>query len=210
MSLFTLLSTDADGLWHPGIGDPTPLGWLTVVAYVVAAIAAFRAAQRNHTPPAGLREDPHGAGRTAVLWFWVAVGISMVVLGINKQLDLQTFFTESLRSMAKQQGWYENRRVFQVGFIVSLALGGAATLALVVYALRRVFRYIVGGAVGLSLITSFVLVRAASFHHVDQLLGAGKIRLNWVLELSGIAVVLLAALRARVPGGSAASGSGRA
>lgn len=198
MSLFTLLSTGADGRWHPGIGDPTPLGWFTVVAYVAAAFAAFRASLLRRAYISD--DDPQvAADQRAVARFWVAVGVCMVALGINKQLDLQTFFTETLRSLSKTQGWYEDRRRYQIGFILSLALGGAGGLAAIVYGLRHVFRYIVGGAVGLVLIVSFVLVRAASFHHVDQLLGSGRIRLNWVLELSGIAVVLIAALRARYP-----------
>ena len=200
MSLFILLSTDADGRWHPGIGDPTPLGWVTVIAYLAAAYAAFRASFQARAKVVGVFDDPFGErDRRAVSRFWAAVGVCMVALGINKQLDLQTFFTETLRSMAMAQGWYENRRVYQVGFIIGLALGGALGLFLVVFALRRVFRYIFLGAVGLALITGFVLIRAASFHHVDQLLGSGRIRLNWVLELSGIAVVLIAALRARSP-----------
>lgn len=195
-----LLSTDADGRWHPGIGDPTPLGWVTVMAYLVAAYAAFRASFRARAKVVGTFDDPFAErDRRAVSRFWAAVGLCMLALGVNKQLDLQTFFTETLRAMAMAQGWYENRRIYQVGFIIGLSLGGALGLFLVVYALRRVFRYIVLGAVGLALITGFVLVRAASFHHVDQLLGSGRIRLNWVLELSGIAVVLVAAWRARSP-----------
>ncbi len=30
------------GNWPPGIGDPTPIGWVTVVLYVVAAWLCFR------------------------------------------------------------------------------------------------------------------------------------------------------------------------
>jgi hypothetical protein len=41
----------------------------------------------------------------------------------------------------------------------------------------------------------FVLVRATSFHHVDALLGFSieNIRLNVVLELSGIVIIAIAA-----------------
>lgn len=46
---------------------------------------------------------------------------------------------------------------------------------------------------GLIIIAVFVLVRAASFHHMDRLLGDRilLLKLNWILELGGIAVVLL-------------------
>ncbi len=46
-------------------------------------------------------------------------------------------------------------------------------------------------------ILGFVVIRAASFHHVDALLAArlGGVRWNWIFELSGISVVGLAAFR---------------
>src|SRR4051812_24787616 len=43
----------------------------------------------------------------------------------------------------------------------------------------------------LGFLVTFVLVRAASFHHIDALLGYGRVRLNWVLELSGIILVAM-------------------
>ena len=33
-----------DGHWRPGIGDPTPLGWMTVIAYLAASLTCFHAA----------------------------------------------------------------------------------------------------------------------------------------------------------------------
>jgi hypothetical protein len=47
----------------------------------------------------------------------------------------------------------------------------------------------------LGFLVTFVAVRAASFHHIDRWLGYGVVRLNWVLELGGIALVALSALR---------------
>ena len=38
-----LAETVADG-WRPGIGDPTALGWITVAAYLLGAVACGRAA----------------------------------------------------------------------------------------------------------------------------------------------------------------------
>ena len=46
---------------------------------------------------------------------------------------------------------------------------------------------------------TFIVVRAISFHHFDLFLKArvGGLKMNWVLELGGIALVALAALRER-------------
>ena len=58
-------------------------------------------------------------------------------------------------------------------------------------------------------ILGFVVIRAASFHHVDAFLAArlGGIKWNWILELGGIAVVAAAAVRIVLapPAGSARS-----
>ncbi|MGV3773512.1 MAG: hypothetical protein ACO1QB_11460, partial [Verrucomicrobiales bacterium] len=48
---------------------------------------------------------------------------------------------------------------------------------------------------GALFLTAFVLIRAASFHHVDAALKAdfAGMRLNWILELTGIVLVAFGA-----------------
>src|SRR2546423_5657387 len=94
--------TDGDR-WRPGIGDPTFIGWVTVVAYFVAAYFCWRAS----------RNGLHGR---KVRWFWTGLTALLVFLGFNKQLDLQTALTFIGKDFAKATGWYENRRVVQVFF----------------------------------------------------------------------------------------------
>jgi len=50
--------------------------------------------------------------------------------------------------------------------------------------------------VGLVFLGLFVLVRAASFHHLDELLGRGSPDFNWgsIQEMAGIVIVAAAAL----------------
>ncbi len=189
VQLSSLLVTGADGRWHPGTGDPSFLGWLTVVGYFAAAVLSLRALRahqsRSHAGGgAAVAEDERLLAR-----FWGLVLIAMLVLGINKQLDLQTLFTEIGRDLARTQGWYEVRRRYQVAFIVSVAVVGLSATALLAYVMRHVLRRMVGALLGLGALVTFVIVRAASFHHVDLLLMRGRIRLNWVLELGGIALI---------------------
>ena len=49
-------------------------------------------------------------------------------LGVNKQLDLQTLFTQLARDLAMAQGWYEERRRYQVAFIIAIGLLGGQIL----------------------------------------------------------------------------------
>jgi len=175
-----LAFTEADH-WSPGIGDPTFMGWLTVVAYFAAAVCCWlagRSDQRAH-PHSGYASQPR-------LWFGLTVLLTL--LGINKQLDLQTWFTLALKSVARAQGWYDERRVFQALFIVAIAALGVAGLAVLCVRVRASLRQTFMALVGAAFLTCFVVIRAASFHHVDQMLGfsLGGFKLNWVLELGGI------------------------
>jgi len=47
---------------------------------------------------------------------------------------------------------------------------------------------------GATFLIAFVLIRAASFHHIDRLITSSifGFRWNWILEMGGIIVVLLA------------------
>ena len=47
--------------------------------------------------------------------------------------------------------------------------------------------------VGTSMVLAFVVMRAASFHHVDRLLSSALlgVRFNWVFEITGIGIVAL-------------------
>lgn len=175
--------------WRPGIGDPTFLGWFTVVAYALAAILAASAGRRI-----SLRDD--SGRRSRRLWFAVA-GL-MAFLCLNKQLDLQTLFTDIGRYAANHQGWYEQRRGVQKLFVLAVlgvALAGGGWLA------WRGGPFWLGHrllTVGLFFLLTFIVVRAISLHQFDvfnqsRVLG---IRVNGMLELTGIFLVGLAAARA--------------
>jgi hypothetical protein len=178
--------TTPEGRWTPGIGDPTVLGWVTVAAYAAAFVLCLACARRETRGSASRR-------------FWLASAIIMALLGVNKQLDLQTWFTQVGRDLALAQGWYERRQVVQVDFIAALALGALGAAWALLRAVRDLGTEINWAGVGLVFLAAFVLIRAASFHHVDRLLGLhiGGVTMNAVLELGGIACVGVAAAARR-------------
>jgi len=190
--LSTLLATGTDGRWHPGIGDPSVIGWVTVVAYFIAALLCFRALLL-HLDRA--RTAPNPRDERLLALFWGLLLCAMLVFGVNKQLDLQTWFTEVARDLAKRDGWYEVRRRYQVVFIMVIGLVGFTSTVAVALLLRHVLHRVLGAVIGLGALATFVVVRAASFHHIDLLLGRGPVRLNWVLELGGITCVAVSAWR---------------
>jgi hypothetical protein len=176
------------GEWAPGIGDPTPLGWATVAAYLLAAALCGWNVHRAR-------------GFAAERFVWVALGLLLVGLAINKQLDLQTWFTEIGRDMAKQEGWYSRRGTVQVAFIAALIVLSLGLLLVLRHLLGPAWRRYALVACGLALLLAFIVIRAATFHHVDRLLSmpVGALKVNHLFELGSIAVVVLGAWTWRPP-----------
>lgn len=175
------MAVGPDGRWEIGIGDPSPMGWITVAAYVAAAVLAWR--------------NVGAARRTAVpASFWIALATLMLLLGVNKQLDLQSWFGQTGRDLALAQGWYGQRRSVQGAFIVLLIAG---TLALVIGARRywaTLWHEYQAAFIGVCLLLTFIVIRAATFHHVDLLfrIDVGATTLGRALEIVGVIVVAAA------------------
>lgn len=176
--------------WSPGIGDPTFLGWFTVFAYLVTCWFSW-----------DLVRGPRFSGRLerSELQIWTFLALLFLALGINKQLDLQTALTEIGRALAHAQGWYERRFAFQVAFIAIGTVICAAALVMIAVRYRRAHRAVILALVGTALLVLFVVIRASSFHHIDRFIGERVLgwKWNWILEIGGILIVLLACLYRR-------------
>jgi len=185
----------ANDRWTLGIGDPTFVGWLTVAAYLATAWLCWVAARRAR----GLG-DPYVVPDAKTGWVWLGLVVLCAALGVNKQLDLQSFVTQVGKDLARSQGWYENRRIVQASFVAAIAAAAASAGAIGLYWLRDRLAQVWPAIVGAVLLTGFVVIRAASFHHVDWLLyrATGAIELNWIFELGGLACISWAAVR-KVP-----------
>jgi hypothetical protein len=170
------------GSWSPGIGDPTVAGWATTFLYFAAVVQIWRVTRRI---------DPVSLEWTV----WRLLMVCMFALGVNKQLDLQTAFTEMGRILAHKQGWYADRREVQKMFIAGLCVAAAAGCVVVAVVARDMPPSTRLALCGIVVLTVFVLIRASSFHHVDILLNTRTIglKVNWILENGGILLVMLAA-----------------
>jgi hypothetical protein len=113
------------------------------------------------------------------------------MLGINKQLDLQSFFTEFGKYFAFKYGWYENRHAYQKIFILTIGLIATLSLGVPTKLYFKVIRKHIMAIVGLCLLIAFILIRASSFHNVDILINSDivGIKFNWLLELLGIDLI---------------------
>lgn len=167
--------------WSPKIGDPTVMGWATVASYLVvsmfAALVSFRITGRQRI-------------------FWLTLSALLLALAINKQLDLQSAMTAAGRCIAKAQGWYGERQSVQIKFIFSIIATSVLASLLLSWAMRRELVDIWLALIGLAFLLAFIAIRAAGFHHFDQFIGheIGSIRMNWVIEIGGIAMIAANAL----------------
>jgi hypothetical protein len=175
------------GTWSPGIGDPTPVGWFTAFAYLGAAWVCYRVASRTPTFLAEARRERN---------VWLVLAVVMAALGVNKQLDLQSAVTELGRLLLRGRGLYDERRSLQEVFIVGVAIVAIVAIGWLLFLARRTSRQTRTAILGAMLVFAFVVIRAASFHHIDRLLGVEwlGLRINWIAELSGIFIVVGAGL----------------
>jgi hypothetical protein len=173
--------------WSPGIGDPTLMGWLTVALYLSAAISCCITVRK-------LRLEVQDADDAKELRIWRSIAIAFLALGINKQLDLQTALTEMGRVVANLQGWYDQRQAVQVAFIVVVAITCLMAAIILVRWTRRAPVPTWSALLGSIMVIGYVLIRASSFHHIDRFIGQQILgfRWNWIVEMSGIGVVLVA------------------
>ena len=125
---------------------------------------------------------------------WAAISFLFFALGINKQLDLQSALTEIGRVLAVEQGWYWQRRTVQLDFIIGVAIACVCIVVTLLFFARHGVLSTWIALFGTALVIGFVLIRAASFHHIDRFIGSTILgfRWNWILEIGGIGIVLFA------------------
>jgi hypothetical protein len=184
-------------------GDPSVAGWVIFLGYFGAALLCVRALAVSligareagfYPGPERRRADRTAAYRASAV-FWAVLAALLVFLGVNKQLDLQTWLTFVGRRIATRQGWYEYRGQIQTLFVLFVAIGGLACLAVLLKLTRDLLPRHMLAFFGLVVLAFFLLVRASSFHDVDATLGMSVrgIRVSWMLELCGIACIATSA-----------------
>jgi hypothetical protein len=168
----------------PLVGDPTLVGWTTFALYLVAAFFSFQAATASRSRAA------LAAGR---VWNWIA--IVLLVLGLNKQLDLQSWIIHSAGRIAQKEQLYQYRRALHAVFFAGLVVVIGAAVFRWSEKLKQFARALPKAATGCALVGAYILIRAASIDQVDQMLGFDLERVPslWLLEVGGLALIIVEA-----------------
>lgn len=163
--------------WRPVIGDPTVMGWCTVIAYGFAAVLAIWVYWR--------KKDR----------IWIGAALALALLCINKELNLISLVTDLGRIAIHHLGVHEQRRELQKWLVSGVAAGIAIFSAWFIFRHHAFWLRYKLLASGLLFLMTFIVLRAISFHHFDTFLQSRcfGIKMNWALELSGIFLVGLAA-----------------
>lgn len=167
--------------WYERIGDGGAVAWIITAAYFLAAILCVRT--MLHSRAAEERS------------LWLLAAVALVLLGVNKQLDLQVMLLDLARDMSLRQGWHEARRTVQWA---SYGLALALVMATGWWLLRRLKhrrRSLQTAYAGLAVVCLYVFLRMAKFQHVvfpDTQTPEGP---GWLaaIELAGIAITGIAA-----------------
>jgi len=187
--MMQILGIMVNGHWMPGIGDPTFIGWFITAAYLIASGLCGVCAWRTDRISPIFRSRHHCA-------FWWCLAVIMLLMGVNKQLDFQCWIIVVGKELALAQGWYSQRRIFQMWFIVGVAISGLILLIWLGWKLKRQWRQYGLALVGILLLITFVAIRAAPLDQVAGFRGwQPAMRLiNTILELAGIGLVGISAL----------------
>jgi len=175
--------------WSLHVGDPYLMGWIIFGGYLIASILCLFT---------GISKAKLEVSHKNLI-FWFGLSIIMLLLGINKQLDLQVLFIAIGRIIAHSQGWFDIRREVQKIFIISSALSSLIFIAITSWFLKKQLLKNIIIIIGFILIFSFVLIRAFSINHIvfipSQLNHVGSIKLKYVLESCGILCICYGALQ---------------
>jgi hypothetical protein len=150
------LGTIICGTGRLGIGDLTFWGWTTTFAFVFAALLCLVYA---------FFPTPHKGHRL----FWITLGLALLVLGMNRQIDLQWLLHEIGKEMAEAQGWSSKRRVVEIVLVAGFMVATVLLLMFVWRAAHRVWQRRWLAFCGIVLLVAFVVLRAMRIHEVYAL-----------------------------------------
>jgi hypothetical protein len=172
---------------NPGVGDPTIAGWLTTAGYLSTSYLCWcvgRSVESCLRPMAALPR------------YWLGLSGLLLLLGINKQLDFQLWLTHWGRELSLAEGWYRQRGVLQITFVVVLAVVLLSAFVWLLWSVRHALPQTVFASTGTGLLVAFVLLRATSFDIAGVMLHYQNEDVTWALEVVGLLFVILSIGRA--------------
>ena len=175
-----MLGNFAHPRYDPLVGDTTAFGWAATFFYFLTAYSAFRNVR------AGVWIRP--ADRRA----WSIVCVFQLALGLNKQLDIQSWFQTNLHNLVLYFKAYQYHGTVQVMLFYAGALFAVFSGLLAVPVFIKASALGRAGFIGLGIEACYAVFRAAHFQGIARHPAGSPLLL---LEPLALLVILVASLR---------------
>jgi hypothetical protein len=128
---------------------------------------------------------------------WLLAAGLLTLIGVNSVVRFDLLAIFALRAVAHAQGWYEQRRVWQLIGLAAVAVAGVLALGELRVRLRDVWARCAGAVVGVGLLTGIATLRAISHHVTDIAFGVHLLGISTgrLLEFAGLGLTATSALR---------------
>jgi hypothetical protein len=173
-----------NGYWREHAGDNTPMGWFITGLYLAGVGICTLCVKRSRQ---------HALSGT---WFWWVCVLALLLLGINKQLDLQMLLADLGRTYARSHAWYSLRKPVQIQAVsISLALC-LGMVEIILFKLRQQAKITWLALFGLAILALYFGLRMVSLHQVDKyvMVSCRGIALGSLIEIGGILCVSTSAI----------------
>jgi hypothetical protein len=121
----------------------------------------------------------------------LSITIIFILMVINRIFDLDIRWAEVSRELAKTHGWYDQRYVIQIFSIALIAVVG--TVLFISSKLETPYelshhKYIFHSTI---LLMAFIIIRAISYHPIDQILNLqmGRYQIGSILEFGFVYLI---------------------
>jgi len=123
---------------------------------------------------------------------WQGIFAVLIVLAINRLLG--GAITDLARVYAIQRGWYWQRRIVQAEFIFIVAITCWLVAITVLFLARHSPAATQIALMGIVTLIALAFVRDTSLHQIDYLINLRIVglKVNWILDLGGLGLVLVA------------------
>jgi hypothetical protein len=184
-----LIDTFERGYWLADIGDRTVIGWGITVCYLLAGGLCFYCT--------GYMDSRRVLPISQIFaWFWCFMGVALILLGINKQVDIQMLLADFGRAYTKHHGLYVQRSILQNRVLALGACVGLACAQAIGYRMRGGPKSIWLALWGLLFLGATVLVHLVSLHRIEHALAlsVAGLSVGEGLEILAIGWIALSAL----------------
>jgi len=129
-------------------------------------------------------------------WFWWMMVAILILVGINKQLDLQMLLADFGRTYSKYHGWYDQREPIQRRVLALGACVGMAGLLGVGYKLKRAPKSTWFALCGVIFLGVNILIHLVSLHWAEHMLGSPimGVSLENALEIVTLVWIIISAM----------------